>query len=396
MKILWIISVCFLSVSVQAANVSFWDKTRRGTNCFNLKEDVNRIKAADKVGLEIIRMSFTKWKSATGKQGAFLIGSTDQYQGINEKDFSELLALLDAIKDLKIKMVLVPLALPGAQWRQYNKNKNDIRIWSDSSFQESAINFWKDLAKRLKGNPAIAGLNLINEPMPEFGKVRFEDWSRDDIGAWCKKVENTPQDLNVFYSKAIAAIREVDQNVPIIIDSGFYANAWMIQCLKKQQDANVLYSFHMYEPYLFSNHENTKKYKYPGSIPWGERGPLPVKNWNKDEVERFFAPVDLWAKNNSIPANRIYVAEFGVNRNAPGAVEYFQDVLSLLQQKKWHWGFYSFRENEFPAMDYELGPKASLPAEYWDAEERGEFPSREKWYRKNPMWTSVLDALRGL
>ena len=116
---------------------------------------------------------------------------------------------------------------------------------------------------------------------------------------------------------------------------------------------------------------------------------MPSQLWNKKALMDFLKPVDDWAKTQNIPANRIYVAEFGVNRRVPGAAAYLSDLLDLFEERQWHWGFYSFREDGFPAMDYEMGPRATLPEDYWKSEAKGEFPSRTKWYRKNPLWESL-------
>ena len=47
------------------------------------------------------------------------------------------------------------------------------------------------------------------------------------------------------------AIREVDAETPIILDSGFYATAWAFKVLEPVLDDKTIYSFHMYEPYSF-------------------------------------------------------------------------------------------------------------------------------------------------
>ena len=59
---------------------------------------------------------------------------------------------------------------------------------------------------------------------------------------------------------------------------------------------------------------------------------------------------------HGILSNRILVAEFGISREVQGALEYLEDLISLFQHFKWSWLLFSFRDEEWDALDYELGP----------------------------------------
>jgi hypothetical protein len=85
---------------------------------------------------------------------------------------------------------------------------------------------------------------------------------------------------------------------------------------------------------------------------------------------------------NKIGANRILVGEFGVFRTNPGAMSYFEDLVSLFKAKRWHWAFYSFREDTWPGMDYELGT-GKEGVGYWQAIGEGRLPGPEV-YKANP------------
>jgi hypothetical protein len=62
-----------------------------------------------------------------------------------------------------------------------------------------------------------------------------------------------------------------------------------------------------------------------------------------------------------------------------------------LNERGWHWAFYSFREDAWDRMDYEVGA-GPLGAAYWEAVERGEGPDRPR--RDNPLWEVLQHALR--
>ena len=53
-------------------------------------------------------------------------------------------------------------------------------------------------------------------------------------------MKGTTADLNRLYQKVINSIREVDQEIPIILDSGLYATPWAFKYLKPVKDKNAL------------------------------------------------------------------------------------------------------------------------------------------------------------
>ena len=58
---------------------------------------------------------------------------------------------------------------------------------------------------------------------------------------------------------------------------------------------------------------------------------------------------------HKIPSFRILVAEFGICREVVGAQQYIADLISMFQHFGWSWLVFSFRDEEWDAMDYELG-----------------------------------------
>ena len=71
-----------------------------------------------------------------------------------------------------------------------------------------------------------------------------------------------------------------------------------------------------------------------------------------------------WTKKHNVPSNRIWVSEFGCDRSIDGAEQYLADVIDVFNKNKWHWSFYAFREDVWPAMDYELGAGKVIHT-YW-------------------------------
>jgi hypothetical protein len=193
----------------------------------------------------------------------------------------------------------------------------------------------------------------------------------------------------------IAAIREVDSMTPIILDCGQWAAPGAIVRLDPVDDEKVIYSFHMYEPWEYTNRkENAGRFEYPGEYVLppasGETDSLRV-SLNAQALREIIQPVIDWQAKNHVPSNRIFAGEFGCNRMNRGVAQYLGDLTSIFDEQRWHWAFYSFREDEWDGMDYELGDKP-LGWSYWQAKERGETPLLPR--SDNPIWQVIKAGVR--
>jgi hypothetical protein len=360
-----VLLLVMLSAPVRAADeITFWNTPQYGGNSFNrLPPDQAYFGALHSYGASWVRLSYDKWQPA---QRDFLLGNADHYQGLVTQDLATLQATLDRALAAKLKVVITPLSLPGMRWAQNNGGKFDDRLWQNKVYWKQSATFWRDLAKALKDHPAVAAYNLINEPAPEQMAGLPEHAGLSTMQHWYKQKKGSARDLPAFYLMLIKAIREVDPLTPIMVDGGWYGaadgfNYWP-QALADQR---VLYSFHMYEPYAATSGPNLKRakpYQYPGIVPFGKGKEM----WNAQRVATYLQQPYDWANQNHIPLNRIVAGEFGCIRTLPGCRQYLEDVLKVLDDKKTHWAFYSFREDSWDAMDYELG-KGKVPYSFWQA-----------------------------
>lgn len=345
--------------------ISYWDVQRKGANYFNEVPTKEWFESAAEANIKLVRFTYEKWE---GEQNDFLLGNADNYKGIVENDFIKLKKYLDIANEFDIKVVLTPLSLPGARYTQSNNGEKDGRLWTEDKYLPMAAQFWADLASRLKDHPAIIGYNLINEPFPELFHEKPNFWGANFL-EWYKSVEGRPGDLNRFNKMMVKAIRKVDGNMPIVVESGLYATPWAFEYLQPLEDDKIIYSFHMYEPYEYTTKKiNDGKYTYPGKVKVPDPGG--VFDMNKPSLVAFLSPITDWAKTNNIPSNRIWVGEFGCDRTMPGATEYLGDLIDFFNEQQWHWAFYSFREDNWTSMDYELGTGRFF-WKYWDYNEAG-------------------------
>ncbi len=357
------------SLPAHAADlIDFWNTPRHGGNSFNrLPPDQAYFEALHGYGASWVRLSYDKWQAA---QRDFLLGNADTYQGLPAADLATLKATLDRAHAAGLKVVITPLSLPGMRWAQNNAGQFDDRLWQDKAYWAQAADFWRDLARALKDHPAVAAYNLINEPAPEKLGGLAEHASAEQMRAWYRQQQGSTRDLPALYRQLVAAIREVDPLTPIMLDAGWYAAADAFEYWPGAlDDQRLLYSFHMYEPYAATSAPNLERatpYAYPGPAPFGGS----VAQWNKARVQQYLQrPLD-WAGRHAVPANRLVAGEFGCMRRWAGCTAYLEDVLGTLDRQQVHWAFYSFREDSWDGMDYELG-SAKVPWAYWQAIEKG-------------------------
>ncbi|NIA71853.1 glycoside hydrolase family 5 protein [Pelagibius litoralis] len=384
------LAFCFAGAAA-AADISFWDNTRTGANAFNQVQTEEWFAAADETGLSWVRLAFAKWES---RERDFLMGDADRYEGLVKADLARLLQALDWAEAQGQKVVIAPLSLPGARWRQNNDGRIDDRLWRDRAYWEQAKAYWRDLAKALADHPAVAAYNILNEPRPELGTGLAEHGAPGDIARfddWYAAHRGTPADLYAFYQEVIAAIRAVDPSTPVMVDSGLYAQPGAFAYWPGPlEDDKVLYAFHVYEPYEFtagSNYRKKKGFTYPGKVPYGDG----TYHWDKAQLARYLSPVFDWADKHGIPPERIVASEFGCMRRNEGCREWLGDVIDLFDERQIHWAFYSFREDEWDGYDYEVG-SVNLPWAYWQAVERGETPEIPR--KNTPLFEAIRSRLK--
>ncbi|MGC4094870.1 MAG: glycoside hydrolase family 5 protein [Polyangiaceae bacterium] len=162
---------------------------------------------------------------------------------------------------------------------------------------ERLVALWRQIAEHFKSAPASVAFELINEP--------------------CDKL--TPEFLNPLTAKALAAVRASNPTRLVIADSYFWASADQLKNLELPNDPNLVASFHMYQPILFTHQGmpwmgpeyQTRGVVFPGP---GAKPAEPVAGVATVEWAR------LWFESyNSAPV--------GENANGPKAIfDYMKTV----------------------------------------------------------------------
>jgi aryl-phospho-beta-D-glucosidase BglC (GH1 family) len=140
-------------------------------------------------------------------------------EGDSPKTVKEGYELLDnLVKWCKARGVYVIIDMHAAPGGQTGQNIDDSaddlpELFMETKYQDRLVELWRTIAKRYKNEPAVAGYDLLNEPLPQ------------KTGAAAKFKDK----LEPLYQRITQAIREVDPKHMIILEGADWSNDWSVQ-----------------------------------------------------------------------------------------------------------------------------------------------------------------------
>ena len=155
-------------------------------------------------------------------------------EGEHPKYLDEGFELLDNLvswcRKYGIYVIIDMHAAPGGQT---GANIDDSRsdqpeLFSEPANQDRLVELWVKIARRYKDEPAVAGYDLLNEPLPRRTGAE----------------EKYKQQLEPLYRRITAAIRKVDTRHMITLEGADWANDW--SAFTRPFDDNLVYQFHYY------------------------------------------------------------------------------------------------------------------------------------------------------
>ena len=124
--------------------------------------------------------------------------------------------------------IYVILDLHGAYGSQNGKDHSGdvsgVNLFGNEENEQKTIALWTTVAERYKDRKIIAGYDLLNEPEGKHGYTDFRQWA--------------------FYDKLYKAIRKVDENHILIMESVWETGGLPDPTIYKWE--NVCYSYHNY------------------------------------------------------------------------------------------------------------------------------------------------------
>jgi endoglucanase len=110
---------------------------------------------------------------------------------------------------------------PGGQSPYFIADPEKTNLWKVRSYWQYTADLWREIANRYKNNTAVAGFDLLNEPIPGDTKKLLE-----------------------LYTLIIGEIRKADQNHALFIEGANFAKKFNM--FDKLPDENMAFEFHLY------------------------------------------------------------------------------------------------------------------------------------------------------
>lgn len=261
--------------------------------------------------VNLIRCQITRdWGKANTDQ------NLDEYDAWLDKKLNDIEQASVWAKKYNIKMIIDLHSPPGGR-----DDARNMRMFSDTKYANHFVKVWEKIATRFKGNDAIWGYDLVNEP---------------------EQTRPAKYDYFTIQRMAAEAVRKIDPQSVIIIESNNWDSPETFSYLPALEMDNVIYQVHMYMPgqYTHQGVYNTfgevgkeAGVAYPGQI--GQT------YWDKNALRQALKHVRAFQlKHNA----RIFVGEFSAAAWAPNAQQYLQDNIDIFEEYHWDWTYHAFRE----------------------------------------------------
>jgi aryl-phospho-beta-D-glucosidase BglC (GH1 family) len=241
--------------------------------------------------------------------------TVSEYEEWLESILEHLDSLIPVFHEFGIKILLDLHTPPGGR-----DQNNKWPLFYNQTFQDTFLTVWEKMANRYKNETQIMGYDLVNEPNDQDLAPGLLSW----------------RDLAIA---AIQRIRVIDTLHPIIVEASPNGGVTSLPTFEPLPFDNLIYSFHMYQPFKFVlqgiySNVTTPVY-YPGIID----GIM----WNKEALRTVMQPTVDWQNAHNVS---IHIGEFSAIRWAPGnsTCNYLNDCIELFEEYGWNWDYHAFRE----------------------------------------------------
>jgi endoglucanase len=275
------------------------DFTNSFRNTFIREEDIRLI---SQWGANCIRVPFNYR----------ILEYEDRPFSLNEEGLRYLDSVIRWCEKYGLYCILDMHAAPGAQNPDWHADCSDSKpqFFDYELNMERYLRLWHFIAGRYKDVSAVAGYDVLNEPVVDFDK------------------EGMLKDL---YDKVTAEIRDVDRKHIIFLEGNFWAQR--LDFMGKPKDKNTAFSIHTYPPpdYTFNWEADLT---YPGRVY--------KLMWNKTKLDFLARQYKRLMDNVKIP---LYVGEFGVNWRGGsfGEAEWVKDCLDIFKKYGFHWTYWTYK-----------------------------------------------------
>ncbi len=266
----------------------------------------------------------------------------DEEGNPKEEDYLLLERLVCWCRQYGLKMILDLHKTRGYDFNDADKEgKNNL--FDSPDLQQHFADLWEELARRFGGKDDIA-FELLNEVVnPEFAKP------------W-----------NQLIRKAVKGIRKVASDTLIIYGGVEWNCVRNVLLLEKPLDGNVMFTFHYYEPLLFTHQkaywvaamDPNEDIPYPQDMAWYKEKSKRLGLQGKSVVDSKASAMGMEFHEEMIAdaieycrqmGVRLYCGEFGVIDRAAteDTGRWFEDVTRLFEKYGIGYALWNYKEKDF-------------------------------------------------
>lgn len=264
---------------------------------------------------------------------------------------------VDGILGSGLGLILDLHKCPGHDF--YDGTMRDQAFFSDPGLRRNCLRVWEQLAERYGGRPGIM-LELLNEPVAPSAAV------------W-----------NEVKAELAAAVRRMAPKATLVIGSNLWNSASQFAELEPIDDGDALYSFHFYNPLIFTHQKAPwcpgsafrEDRSYPGTYTIVNDGAtkLPLDDagyWDRNRLSRLLEPVFRFRERYSA---RVACNEFGVYMGGPSRDSrhaWMRDILGLFAEQGIGWSYWNYKNLDFGIVS--VGESLFASAPQYDNPERAD------------------------
>jgi len=205
-------------------------------------------------GVNSIRVPFWYRNFMTDEEGTWINNDNGSYTETANPGFRRLDWAITQAKKRGMYVILDLHGAPGGQSADHctgTLGKNEL--WVNPVYEQATVDLWLALAGRYKDEPAVAGYDLLNEPMNNGGTVGPSIWAPGTTRAVHETVR--------VYDRLYREIRKIDPDTIIIMETVWdmhlpdpkYAHNGPLDINDRFSgktvpwDKNIMYSMHVYD-----------------------------------------------------------------------------------------------------------------------------------------------------
>lgn len=226
-----------------------------------------------------------------------------------------------------IKIIIDLHMTPGSNRMTSEENG----MYDSDTAVEEYLEIWRRIARKFGGHPALYGYDLMNEPH-QIRKAKYN----------CRDLQRM----------AAEAIRSIDPETPIYVESNHMANPVDFFYLEPIRLKNIIYQLHFYDPIPYTHQKLFKaELNSGGKQPKTFPGEYFGSRWD-DSLKEFRKSVAYVQEFERRYGAKIFVGEFSAQAYAPGAAEYLACCIRFFEECNWEWCYHAFREARMWDLEY--------------------------------------------